>query len=326
MIISSTKKISQTLIINIPTKKDLNMILPFIKNYSIGGIILGDKVFDTIEELSSIIQELNKCIKRNNTGAFISITSLPKECIKPISPSKLGNKDLEFIKLTSYATCCLYNELGINLTLGPSLDLKTKNNFEAFTSNYRKTCEIYDTFIPAYKKYKVLPIISHFPGNGNAVKILNKKVINHYPTKDLTPFEHAIKKGCNAILLDNVILSNINKLKVISLDNNYINKYIRDYYNYNGLIISEEINIPSISKQLNSGCDMVILKYHRNIESIIKKLAKKYDDGKLNINESYKRIIDIKNKYTIGKIESSKEININKYNIQIEKVNTKKAL
>ena len=339
MSITNIKKVSQMFLVGIPNKKYILNVLLLIKNYSIGGVIINKNCYDNAEELKDLVTKIYNANKRNKTPLFIAIkeeggsySNLPEEFIKIPNPSKMGKKDDELIKKYSYATCDNLSTLGINMNLSIVLDLKNKD--KSYTSNYRRICEIYDDLLPGYKKYKVLPVIKHFPGHSdlNCHSRFFFPILKNYPTKDLTPFEHAINKKCDAIMLGHIIIKGKSKLKPITFSKEFIENEIRNNYKYKGLIITNELDISPIRKRygrqkaiinaVKAGNDLICIRYHNNlIEKTINKLDKQINKGKLNIEDNYNRIVSIKEKYELSNSIDLNNVNIEKYNRQIEKLN-----
>lgn len=345
MTIKAIKKASELLLVGITNKEDIPKILLLIKNYSIGGVLLYKNAYDSLEELESLIDKLYKANKRNTTPLWIAIDEeggrvnrLPKEFENLPTAYRLGKSTPDNISKASYTLCENLHNLGINMNLAPVLDLKLCDNSNGigdrcYHSNYRKVCEIYDSLVPGYKKYKVMPVVKHFPGQGRLKNNSHKffPVIKDYPNKDLTPFEHAIKTGCDALLLGHVIVKGETGLKPATLSKNFITKCIREECKYNGLIISDEIGmlpvrmfygrINSVIKAVKAGNDVICIKYHKNnVEKVIKKLAKNIENGTLNIDDSYNRIIKTKEKYKLNDETYFDKINVDKYNRQIQKI------
>lgn len=345
MTITNVKKISQMFLIGIPNKESIPNVLMLIKNYSIGGVLLYKRAYDSLEELQDLITKLYNANKRNKTPLWIAIDQeggrvnrLPQEFKNLPIASKMGKKDDELIKKASYTVCENLKNLGINLNLAPVLDLKYMNNSNgigdrSYSTNPRRICEVYDALMPGYKKYKIMPVIKHFPGQGNLKNNSHKlfPVLKNYPTKDLTPFEHAIKSKCDAIMIGHVIIKGKTGIKPATLSYKFINEEIRNYYNYKGLLMTDEMRmlpirlfygeIKSIVTAVKAGNDIICLKYKKNVtEKTIKKLAKLLDKNKINIDDSYERIIKAKEKYNLNDETHFEDINIDKYNRQIEKI------
>ena len=110
---------------------------------------------------------------------------------------------------------------------------------------------------------------------------------------------------------------------------------IRKKYNYEGIIMTDELGMRSVSilygkyrsvkKAFLAGNDIVCLKYSKDyVEKIIKKIERKAivnQTFEKQINESFERIINIKKKYNLSDDAIVNNIDIEKYNKIIEKIN-----
>lgn len=317
MIITNIKKISQTFIIKVHTQKEFEKCLLHIKNYSLGGIILESSLYNDLNSLKNLIEDIHKADQKNKNKVLIGIEKLPNDFHQFSKLSTLFNKSSENIKRYAYTYADIIHSLGCNLYLGPNLDLKSSYNKTGIHSNSRRVCEGYDLIAPGFKKYHILTIVKHFPGIGNTKFIKPfTPCVKNYPTKDLTPLEHAIKTRCNALLLGRVVIKG-SKLKPITESEYVIKEILRKDYKYNGLIVSKNYNklfTCNIKRKLLSGNDLIITNYYQGIFNNIKRLAKIAP----NINESYNRIITYKEKYPYEKF---KDIDINKINKLIDKAN-----
>ena len=145
----------------------------------------------------------------------------------------------------------------------------------------------------------------------------------------MIPFKKAIENGAEAVLVSHLNIKNITGIYPASMSKKFIEKYLRINYNYNGLVVTDNMrmkgvqllygkNMP-VKKAFEAGNDIIVFKYDSNEKSIDKvfKAVKKNKIEESKINESVDRILKIKEKYNINDTEIKKDINI------IEKINTK---
>lgn len=345
------EKIGQMLMFG-TNSSNIEPICNLIKNYKIGGVILYKKNYSSYNEMLEVIKKLKNANKDNKLPLFIAIDQeggvvnrLPNdiENIKNIyDVSKKDNIDL-IKEHADIISNILYNS-GINMNFSPVLDIYNNSNSSVlnkrcFSDNVEKVSLYGSIYMNEIKKNGIISVVKHFPGHGitkldshyflpfvfNYKKILNREII---------PFENAISEECDAIMVSHLIIRKISGLLPCSISMKFITKYLRERYNYNGLVITDDLRMKlvdliygklSLKKAFLSGSDIVLLKYKENDENIFKMLYKYANNKDVinNINECVLRIINIKDKYNIANFNcqniSTNEINsvINNYNLLI---------
>lgn len=345
------EKIGQMLMFG-TNSSNVEPICNLIKNYKIGGVILYKKNYSSYNEMLEVIKKLKNANKDNKLPLFIAIDQeggvvnrLPNdiENIKNIyDVSKKDNIDL-IKEHADIISNILYNS-GINMNFSPVLDIYNNSNSSVlnkrcFSDNVEKVSLYGSIYMNEIKKNGIISVVKHFPGHGitkldshyflpfvfNYKKILNREII---------PFQNAISEECEAIMVSHLIIRKLSGLLPCSISRKFITKYLRERYNYNGLVITDDLRMKlvdliygklSLKKAFLSGSDIVLLKYKENDENIFKMLYKYANNKDVinNINECVLRIINIKDKYNIANFNcqniSTNDINsvINNYNLLI---------
>ena len=345
------EKIGQMLMFG-TNSSNIEPICNLIKNYKIGGVILYKKNYSSYNEMLEVIKKLKNANKDNKLPLFIAVDQeggvvnrLPNdiENIKNIyDVSKKDNIDL-IKEHADIISNILYNS-GINMNFSPVLDIYNNSNSSVlnkrcFSDNVEKVSLYGSIYMNEIKKNGIISVVKHFPGHGitkldshyflpfvfNYKKILNREII---------PFENAISEECEAIMVSHLIIRKLSGLLPCSISKRFITKYLRERYNYNGLVITDDLRMKlvdliygklSLKKAFLSGSDIVLLKYKENDENIFKMLYKYANNKDVinNINECVLRIINIKDKYNIANFNcqniSTNDINsvINNYNLLI---------
>ena len=117
-----------------------------------------------------------------------------------------------------------------------------------------------------------------------------------------------------------------------SISEAFNRKYLREKNNYNGLIITDEINMLKRSlryrlvylrKALMSSNDIILVKI-KTVEEGYKIIDKcKKVCNKENLDASVKRIINVKEKYKLNDKNDYNGPDIDEVNIMIDKINSK---
>ena len=336
------EKIGQMLMFG-TNSSNIEPICNLIKNYKIGGVILYKKNYSSYKEMLEVIKKLKDANKDNKLPLFIAIDQeggvvnrLPNdiENIKNIyDVSKKDNIDL-IKEHADIISNILYN-IGINMNFSPVLDIYNNSNSSVldkrcFSDDVKKVSLYGSIYMNEIKKNDIISVVKHFPGHG-ITKLDShyflpyifsyKKVLN----REIIPFENAINEGCDAIMISHLIIRKLSGMLPCSISKRFITEYLREKYNYNGLIITDDLRMKlvdliygriSLKKAFLSGCDVILLKYKENDEKIFNMLYKYVNNENAikNINECVLRVIDIKEKYKIGNYNSFDVLKIDEIN------------
>ena len=344
------EKLGQMFIIRMQEKEINDELISLIKDYHVGGISLYSKNYDSYEEMIKLINELKRInSKYNNTPLFISIDEeggrvdrLPKEFVTLPSAKKISSKEENIIEQGKIIGEVL-SKTGINLDFAPVLDIQRFPDNHAigdrcFGDNKESVAKNGLLMMKTLNKY-LMPVVKHFPGHGlikrDSHMFLSKVIKNVKESDDIYPFLEAIKKEAPAIMVSHLILKQIDKFNPASLSKKVITGYIREELNYNGLIITDDLKMKSVNviygykraafKAINAGNDLVLIGssysiVKRCIDGVITKMNANIKD---NIDSSYERIINMKNKYKINDLEC-KPVKVEKYNERINKLRNNK--
>lgn len=332
------EKIGQTLIVGLDIPKGKHMydvIDKIVSEYKAGGICLYKKNYDTYNDLVDIINYIKEKSKKEKVPIFISVDQeggrvnrIPSEFLNIPSMYKLksnSNEDEDLIKEAGNITGEILRKLGFNMDFAPVLDIKRfPDNHSigdrAISSNYKEVSKYGIEYMQELKNNKIVSVIKHFPGHGSTTKDshFNLAKVNismeELQKEDIVPFEEAIKKGADAILIGHLILPKETLGLPVSLSKRFITKYIRKKYRYNGLVITDDLRMKAISLHFFgkrnpiklaylAGNDMMIIKYKGNEEKYIQGLMNKIEESDLNVarlNRKVKRILNIKEKYDVN--------------------------
>lgn len=352
--LSLREKIGQMLIIKIDGKELTEETKKMIEEYKIGGVILYRKNYNTYDEMIKIINELKTLNKQSgNIPLFISIDQeggrvnrMPHELKNIKSAEKLASKkDIDLIKEAGKTTAEMLKDSGFNMNYSPVLDIQRFESNHAIGDRcYGKNAEEVSKngieIMKELSKGGVISVIKHFPGHGSTNKdshfflpIINKK-IEDLEKEDIIPFKEAINQNAEVIMVGHLILKDVDRKNPASLSKKILTDYLRNKYNYKGIIMTDDLKMRAISfkygyvkatlKACTAGADIIIIRSSYNtIIRIIKKLEKNIKNNKIaigQIDKSTERIIKLKEKYKISD-EIAQGCDIEKINQKIEKIN-----
>jgi len=251
---------------------------------------------------------------------------------------KLANtKDLNIINEVNVLTTYLLKSVGVNMNFAPVLDIyRNENNKAIGNRSYGKNIDDIINygllFMKEMQKNNIVSVVKHFPGHGitstDSHFVLPKiKNIELLEKEDLQVFYKSIENGADAIMVGHLKLEGYGK-DAASINKEIIDKYLISK-NYNGLIVTDDLRMKSLSllekiennvkKSIEAGNNLILIKYQKGDFKLYDKLLKMVKNGMINqdcINNSADKIIYYKEKYKM-----SNELIIN--NLDIEKINKK---
>ncbi|MFN3405616.1 MAG: glycoside hydrolase family 3 protein [Cytophagaceae bacterium] len=219
----------------------------------------------------------------------------------------------------------LLAELGINMNFAPSIDLWiNKNNpiiakvERGYSADPETTTRHAGLFIQAHRENNVLTVLKHFPGHGSSADDTHlgmANVTDRWKIIELFPYKNLIREGnCDAIMTAHIVNCHLDTACLPStLSKTVITGVLRNLLEYNGVVFSDDMQMHAISKHYGiesavklsilAGVDVVLFGNNVNandritateIHNIIKKLVISGEIPEARINESYQRIIRLK--------------------------------
>ena len=350
--LSLEEKIGQMLIMGLEDKEQKG-IDNIIKKLKIGGIIIYKKNYNNYEQMLGLINNIKEMNAENKIPITISVDQeggrvnrMPPEILNLKSATKFANtKDIELVKNTGNIIGKMLNETGISMNYAPILDIRRFEEKHAIGDRcYGENKEDVEKYaievMKQLQQNNVISVVKHFPGHGLTKKDSHfripkiKEKIELLEKEDMKPFEVAIKNGADAIMVGHLIIKDVDKKYPASLSKKVIQKYLIEKYNYNGLIITDDMKMMAIRLHYNmkkavkrailAGNDIVMMGLsYKKVDKIIKYIISQIKKGKISeerINKSVEKILRIKEKYNITD-EKTSGFDINKINEQIEKLN-----
>lgn len=216
-------------------------------------------------------------------------------------------------------------ELGFNFNFAPVVDLNINPDnpvIGKLERSYSASPEIVTQnakwAIESHHQKGLICAIKHFPGHGSSSADSHIGFVDLSDTwklEELIPYSQIIQANlADCIMTAHIFNSKLDAEYPATLSNAIINGILRNQLKYNGVVISDDLTMKAITdyygfetaieKAINAGVDILLfgnnLIYDENIASkVIAVIKKLIDEGKIpksRIDESYSRIINLKNK------------------------------
>ena len=208
---------------------------------------------------------------------------------------------------------------GIHYNLSPLADINNNPNnpvigYRSFGEHKQKVANFAVEYLKGMSEVGVLGCLKHFPGHGNTnvdshlgLPVLNE-TLEELLENELYPFIKGIENNVDSIMIGHLAVPSLNDGKNTSatLSKPIIETLLRQQLGYDGLVISDALNMHSVSKlyetkgeleweAFNAGND--ILCFAENVPEGIKAILKNASPER--IEESFNRIMKAKEKVGI---------------------------
>jgi beta-N-acetylhexosaminidase len=289
---------------NIENPKKLKKLTSYLKN-----IKTEQPLFVAIDQEGGEVQRLNK---KNGFNSYPSAFDVSRK--KTLLEAYDIYKNLAS-ELKDY---------GFNLNFAPVVDLNINENSPAIGAKKRSYSDkeeiviAYSSeFIKAQKEAGIISVLKHFPGHGSALSDSHKHltdVSNTWDYKELKPYYDFVKYDkTDAIMVGHINLKIFDKIYPASLSKNMINGLLREKLKFNGVVFSDDMKMKAISDiygfeksvilAVNAGVNVLVYSsYFTKKSSVIKEVTqiitdavKSGDIDKKLIEDSYKKIVRLKN-------------------------------
>ncbi len=317
-----------------------------IEQYKVGGIILFAHNLKNPSQTLELINDLKATNEKNHLPLFIGVdqeggrvSRLPGELTKLPSNSKIAevNDPLLSFEIGTVLGQQL-NAFGFNLNFAPVLDVNSNPNNpvigdRSFGSDPKIVSRLGIETMKGMQLQQVIPVIKHFPGHGDTevdshleLPLVHKSLEDLHKL-ELIPFRQAIDRGTDVVMIAHILLPQLDPTNPATLSHLVITGLLRNDLGYDGVVITDDMTMKSITNQydigtaavesIKAGSDIIMVAHDYNsILFTIEALKKAVSNGELTeeqINESLARIIDLKLKYelTNERIESIDIENLN---------------
>lgn len=303
-----------------------------IQDYHIGGFILFGRNIENPEQLLEINNSLKSENSINKIPLFISvdeeggrISRIPKEIKNLPSNLEIGKINNEEF---SYEIGMLLAEkvkaFGFNMNFTPVLDINSnpKNPVigdRAFGSKAELVSNLGYQTMMGIKFGGVVPVVKHFPGHGDTSVDSHiglpsvENDLERLNGFELIPFETAINKGAECVMVAHILLPKIDAENPATLSTVIITNILRKQLNFDGVVITDDMTMGAISKNydlataavraVKAGNDIVLVAHkYENALLTFHTLNKAVLDGIIEeerIDQSVYRILKLKQNYNL---------------------------
>ncbi len=256
------KKIGQLFMIGFSGTTVPSELIEWIRQRSLGGVILFRRNIEKPEELSSLTTQLQQLALQTNEAIPLLIavdqeggrvSRLPPPFTQFPAPALLGKP--QSIKLIQTAAKIMATELraaGINMNFAPVLDVNTnKTNLvigsRAFGSDPALVSQLGIAFIQQLQEEGIIATGKHFPGHGDTTldSHFTLPVVSHPRQRinqiELLPFREAIEAGVGALMTAHVLYPALDPHYPATLSRVILQEILREELGFEGVIVTDDL-------------------------------------------------------------------------------------
>lgn len=246
---------------------------------------------------------------------------------RSISAAHSGkDRNLDSVRFYAQSTAATLAGLGINVNFAPVVDLASNpanpiiaKVERAYSANEDTVSMMAREVIKAHRKMGVITSLKHFPGHGSSKDDTHlgiADVTNTWEERELGPYRQLLREGyVDAIMTSHIVNKKLDERGLPgTLSEEILNKLLRQQLGYQGVVFSDDMQMHAITKHYGleeairlavlAGVD--IMTFSNNImgsevrtvdkvHSIIKKYVEEGVISQQRIDQSFKRIMALKN-------------------------------
>lgn len=300
-----------------------------LEEYAVGGIIYFAKNIESKEQLSQMIAN-TKAYSRyplfiavDEEGGSVSRIGDAGLAAKQPSASEIGaTGDSNNAYLAGNAIGTYLSEIGFNVNFAPVADLSnvadSAMNGRTYGATAAEASPYVSAMVTGLQEQGVVGCLKHFPGIGSTTSDTHKglaytnRTVDEFRAEEFQVFKAGMDAGAKMIMVGHVTAEGLASAQgetgaplPASMSEAIITGYLRGELGYQGVIITDAMNMSAISEYysseqaavmaLKAGCDMVLMP--ENFLQAYAGVLNAVVDGTISeerINDSLRRIYRIK--------------------------------
>lgn len=300
-----------------------------LEKYPVGGLIYFKQNIQSKEQITEMLANTVSMSKYpvflavDEEGAGVARVADALGLKKADSAAEIGESGDANNAYNTYKEIGTYlTEYGFNLNFAPVADVLTDPDNDAigersFGSDPAVVSSMVASSVTALEEVGVTACMKHFPGQGDANGDTHEglassdRTLEEIKATELQPFAAGMEAGAQMIMVGHFTVPAIDEDNTpASLSKKVITDLLREEMGYNGVVITDALNMSAVSEYYDSaqacimafkaGADMVLMP--EDFEAAYEGVLAAVKDGTISearINDSLRRVYRIKYKSTI---------------------------
>lgn len=245
---------------------------------------------------------------------------------RSITAAAIGrSKSLDSARFYAEATAATLSGVGINVNFAPCVDVAVNPTNpvivkaeRSYSANEDSVALFAKEVVKAHRKYGIVTSLKHFPGHGSSKDDTHfglADVTKTWSARELKPYKNLLDSGyVDAVMTSHIVNKNLDRKGLPgTLSKSVIDSLLRKRIGFNGVVFTDDMQMQAITSHygleeaiklaVNAGVD--IMCFSNNIQgnevrtvdrvhSIIKKFVASGEIPRSRIEESFKRIMELK--------------------------------
>lgn len=304
------------------------------REFDLGGVIFFSRNIEAPEQVAELAAE-GEALGRT-TPAWVSVDQeggrvarLKEPFTKWPPMATLGRAGTQAEELAARFAAALTEELravGITLDYAPVLDIHTnpKNPVigdRALAEKADDVARLGRIIIRAMQDAGLAACGKHFPGHGDTStdSHLELPLVDHPPDRlraiEFEPFRAAIAERVAFIMTAHVLVPSLDETRPATLSADVVQKLLRDELNYDGVILSDDLEMKAVSARyavpdaaveaIRAGCDAVLVcsgdvdLQGRTLEALVRAAETGRIPG-TRLDDAFMRLKRVKQRFLMG--------------------------
>jgi beta-N-acetylhexosaminidase len=323
---SLQEKVGQMMMVGFAGQELDEATTAMLKRFHVGGVCLFKRNISSSIQVASLNDSLSRLFEGKippfiavdqEGGNVIRVDDSPMLLPSAMALGAAGSEDLAM--KAGKAMGEDLRLLGFNMNLAPvvELGLNLRNNVmgtRAFGSNPKMVSKLGKAFVRGQQSAQMVTVAKHFPGHGHSAIDSHKDLPRLEETEaqmqvQWEPFRAVIEQGVDAMMTAHVSLPNISGDAVpATLSPRLLEGILRKQMNFEGVVLTDELEMEAISKQyvagdaavmaIEAGADMVLIPWQaQKKEEVFLALHEAATQGRLSeerLNVSVRRLLSVK--------------------------------
>ena len=349
------EKVGQLLVIGVEGTSFSSEMDNLIRNYHVGGVIIMGRNVATTNEMLQLINGIKKANEHNKIPLFLSVdeeggrvSRLPVGIPKLPTSAQIGKLNDESVsyRAGTYLAGVL-NEFGYNMNFAPVLDVNSNPRNpvignRSFGSDPYQVAKLGISTMHGMMDNGIIPVVKHFPGHGDTVVDSHKALpkvettLEALRNVELVPFQKAIEEGADAVMVAHILFPALDPDYPSSMSKAIITGLLRNEMKFEGVIITDDLTMGAIANDYTipeaavqsfiAGSDQLLVVRDYEVQlNTFNAFIKAIETGEITeerLNESVKRILTLKEKYSVSD-EVHEKVDMDKINELYDKLQLK---
>jgi len=208
--------------------------------------------------------------------------------------------------------------VGINIIFAPVVDVNINPQnpiicTRAFADNPRTVAWFGREFVKGIQKHGLIACAKHFPGHGDTAKDSHRELpvvradMTRLKKVELYPFKEVINEGVRMVMAGHLKVNAIDSKYPASLSEKTLKVFLRKKMGFDGLVITDAMNMEAVSRIARGSCAMAclmalnagadILLHPDNPEKVIDFLLSQRDEIMPEVESALDRILRVKKSF-----------------------------